>query len=594
MSNSTPETFLIEDPRISRITDKIIIGVKDGPASSNVTPYKFNSNSSSATMWNINVPSENTLIDRHLVVRTNITVNCKFTPDNTVPTTVSTVPTAFPLNSILQSASLTVNNSKVSVQSAEILPILQKQFSQQYLSKNLQGTPNYVDKYFGRATDAHTNKHSSGSYWSNFANAEKDTDTVARGGCAGCSARLFGGVITDVNGLDVMHTSQTIAAGVAAEYTIQFNYQVDEPLWGVPTCELNENESNFIGVKRLEVILQYGELKNICNIHLTNTVAIPTLTFNAGLAKGPGTTSTTVIDDTSTLVCKYMSLHASQYAKLSKRNIVNFDEFVNYPSQKSRTHLDAFEISSNELSLGQIPDKIYITVKPQPSQKSPRFSNNLCFPITSLNIKFNGIAGLMSDRTMADLFVISRRNGSNQTWAEFSGIVKTSNGAAQSDVLSLGSIIVLDPVRDLGLSDMLSASSLGSFSCQVRANVGVMHGVALADMQDVQLDVLCNYAGVMIIENGVSQLLSGLLTKEAVLSTKAKGSSNIDYEDVEKMAGGSIMKQGKSVIGKIIKSERGRVAKGLDRNVDGVVDKGADYGATKAKDYAHNRLSKYM
>jgi len=141
---------------------------------------------------------------------------------------------------------------------------------------------------------------------------------------------------------------------------------------------------------------------------------------------------------------------------------------------------------------------------------------------------------------------------------------------------------------------MLSASSLGSFSCQVRANVGVMHGVALADMQDVQLDVLCNYAGVMIIENGVSQLLSGLLTKEAVLSTKAKGSSNIDYEDVEKMAGGSIMKQGKSVIGKIIKSERGRVAKGLDRNVDGVVDKGAEYGATKAKDYAHNRLSKYM
>ena len=56
------------------------------------------------------------------------------------------------------------------------------------------------------------------------------------------------------------------------------------------------------------------------------------------------------------------------------------------------------------------------------------------------------------------------------------------------------------------------------------------------------------------------------------------------------MAGGNIMKQGKSVVGQIIKSERGRVARGLDGNVD----KAVDYGAAKAKDSAHNRLSKYM
>ena len=50
------------------------------------------------------------------------------------------------------------------------------------------------------------------------------------------------------------------------------------------------------------------------------------------------------------------------------------------------------------------------------------------------------------------------------------------------------------------------------------------------------------------------------------------------------------MKQGKSVIGRVIKSERGRVARGLDANVD----KAVDYGAVKAKDSAHNRLSKFM
>jgi len=186
---------------------------------------------------------------------------------------------------------------------------------------------------------------------------------------------------------------------------------------------------------------------------------------------------------------------------------------------------------------------------------------------------------------------MSRRNGCQQTWGEFSGTVKINDiDGVQADAISIGSIIVIDPVRDLGLNDMLSASSLGSFSCQIRATAKGIVGVGFGVMPKVKLSVMCNYAGVMIIENGSSQLLSGLLTKEAVLSTKAKGSSNIDYEDVEKMAGGNIMKQGKKIVGRVIKSERGRVARGLDANVD----KAVDYGAVKAKDSAHNRLSKYM
>ena len=181
MSSVNPTTFLIEDPRLSKISDKIVIGVKDGPASSSVMPYKFNSNSSSTTMWNLNVPSENTLVDRHLTVRAKITVNATFTHTTGTDTVVSAVPAAFPLNQILQSASLKINNSKVSVQSADILNVITKQFSQQYLSKNLQGTPNFVDKYYGLASDAFINRSSASSYWSNSSYAEKDTDTVGRG-----------------------------------------------------------------------------------------------------------------------------------------------------------------------------------------------------------------------------------------------------------------------------------------------------------------------------------------------------------------------------------------------------------------------------
>jgi len=590
MSNSNPETFLIEDPRISKISDKIVIGVKDGPASSSVTPYKFNSNSSSMTMWNLNVPSENTLVDRHLTVRAKITVNATFTHINGTNTVVSAVPSAFPLNQILQSASLKLNNSKVSVQSSEVLNVLTKQYSQQYLSKNLQGTPNYVDKYYGLASDAFDNKSSASSYWGNSSYAEKDSDTVGRGDATGCTITLTG---AGAAGVDVLNNNHTIIAGTATGvYTLQCVFDVEEPIFALPTTELNENESSYIGVKNIELILQYGDLSSLINANVTQGVTNLDLTFNAGMAAG--TITNTVIADDSTLVCKYMSLHASQYAKLSKRNVINFDEFVSHPITHNRTAED-FSIISNELSLTQIPDKIYITVRPQPSERKPRYSNNLGFAIDGLNIKFNNVAGLLTDRSMRDLYVMSRRNGSQQTWGEFSGTVKVNDAAGvQTDATSIGPIIVIDPVRDLGLNDMLSASSLGSFSCQIKVNAKGMLNIPYTDMTKVELAVMLNYAGVMIIENGSSQLLSGLLTKEAVLSTKAKGSSNIDYEDVEKLAGGNIMKQGKSIIGRVIKSERGRVARGLDANVDGVVDKGAEYGATRAKDAAHNRLSKYM
>jgi hypothetical protein len=369
-------------------------------------------------------------------------------------------------------------------------------------------------------------------------------------------------------------------------------FSVDEPIFGLPTTELNENEANYIGVSSIEMVLQYGDLQNIINVHCVAGGVDKVLTFSPGVNALAGTATSTVLADNSALVLKYMSLHPSQYAKLSKRNVINFDEFTNTPTTLIRSaNPDTFPINSNEISTNQIADKIYVSVKPQPFSQSPKFSNNLCFPIHGLNIKYNGVAGLLSDRTMADLYVMSRRNGSNQTWAEFSGIVKINNAAgAQVDALSIGSIVVIDPVRDLGLSDLLSASSLGSFSMQINVTVGKMFGVDHNAMPSVELSIIQNTAGVMIIEKGVSQLLSGLLTKESVLKTKAKGSSNIDYEDVEKIAGGSVMKQGKSVVGKLFKSERSRVARGMD----GQVDKGVDYGAAKAKDYAHDKLSKYM
>ena len=121
--------------------------------------------------------------------------------------------------------------------------------------------------------------------------------------------------------------------------------------------------------------------------------------------------------------------------------------------------------------------------------------------------------------------MMSRRNGSQQTWSEFRGIVKNKNGESYTGI---GSIICIDPIRDLGLSDFLSSGSLGQFSFQATVNYanilgheygldGIEPTTATADQfKAMEIATICNYGGISINDKGSSSTMSGLLTKQAV------------------------------------------------------------------------------
>jgi hypothetical protein len=169
-------TVLISDSRYKDITDSVTIGVKDGPASVIHQKYQHNSNSTSSTLFNVNIPSENTLIDRNIHVEGRISCYYETAIAAGETITFKVVPAAFPMNQALQSASLTLNNSKLSVQTQDVLQVYLKQFHQKILSKHCEMTPSYVDKYFRRVEDAA--ESGSSSYMSGIESAEKDSDTV--------------------------------------------------------------------------------------------------------------------------------------------------------------------------------------------------------------------------------------------------------------------------------------------------------------------------------------------------------------------------------------------------------------------------------
>jgi len=172
-------TVLINDSRYNAITDRVTIGVKDGPASVSYQKYQPNSNSTSSTLFNVNVQSENTIVDRNIHIQAKISCYYTTTIEAGSEKSFKVVPSAFPLNQALQSCSLTLNNSKLSVQTQDILRVYLKQFHQRFLSKNCQMTPSFVDKYYGKVESAVENDSAS-SYMSGIESAEKDSDTVGR------------------------------------------------------------------------------------------------------------------------------------------------------------------------------------------------------------------------------------------------------------------------------------------------------------------------------------------------------------------------------------------------------------------------------
>ena len=165
---------------------------------------------------------------------------------------------------------------------------------------------------------------------------------------------------------------------------------------------------------------------------------------------------------------------------------------------------------------------------------------------------------------------MSRRNGSMQTWGEFRGVIKNKSGVESAGI---GSIIVIDTVRDLNISDFLSSGSLGQFSFQATVTFenimnhtfGAGTTAATADnFEAIEIATICNYGGILINDKGSSSTMSGLLTKQAVLEAKAGNNPTINYEELNEMVGGNFTKAGMTTMSNILDSFK-RTGKALNK-----------------------------
>ena len=575
------KTCLVQDSRISNITDVETYAVFAGPSQSNYQNFAATSASSSALIWNVQIPSENIVIDRHLLIQSTVTLTLNLVfPDalddgeNVLVFDYGLTDSlqAFPLNSLCNTQQMTINNCTVSQNTKDILPMLLRMYDKRKLNRYNSTCPSLPDSYYSEYANG---LGCLNNVLAGYNNSSLDDDFQPRGGFPVKILSVVHG-FTAGGSADTDDTLVFVSGTTNNVWSIVLQFTTTEPFICLSPW-INTNSNNQAGLVGVNNISANLSIDSTCKrVFSTMNEYIQSISLGATI----GTTVYQPFTD-SKLLFNFLSLQPEDYRKVSSKNCIPYMDYPRYlSSTASTTSIDAMVIdeftglatlssttlTSQSLQLSMIPDLILITVrKPMSTQDWADSSSFLT--INSISISFNNTAGILSSANPQQLYEISYRNGSAQSYYEFAGLAKSNyTGFVDEDgnitysqdlvgrgvqVGTTGSLLVLNPVLDFNLPSYLSSGSLGQFNLYFTINVSNQTN---QDILAPEICIVCCNSGIFTTQLGSSVVNTGILTKEEVLRTKEQ-EPIMDNTDHKRYVGGNLTNFGMGNMYKLLKSK---------------------------------------
>jgi hypothetical protein len=241
------------------------------------------------------------------------------------------------------------------------------------------------------------------------------------------------------------------------------------------------------------------------------------------------------------ILLNLLSLQPEHYEKLSARNVLPYLDLPRYIFSATETiqPQSSATIAVSNYQLNQIPDLFIICARLPMSLQNWNWSSSY-LTINSITINFNNKSGILASATQQQLYQLSQKNGSSQSYFEFLGnaLVNNNTTGLPTNIATTGSLLVLNPSLDFGLESFYSAGSLGQYSLQFTLNITNQTSQAITP----EIVLLCVNSGLFITENGVSVTQTGILTKQVVLDTKSKKPHDtVDTTLYHRIIGGNLM-----------------------------------------------------
>jgi hypothetical protein len=541
---------LVKDDRLN-VTDAIQYAVHKGGQNMTSSQFQAISQSASSCTWNIQVPSEQTLIDRRVLWQSTVLLKLTVTgnADNAgqmpINYAVTDALSAFPLHQLATVMTCTINNNSVSLNVRDILPALLR-FNDRRELQRYNGYTTVMPDLVGQYSDAVGANLNSLGAWSNAA----DNDLYPRG------AFQLDGISVGIDGLTKLPSPLVAPAPLAVGVTqyIYVQFTSTEPLlvspfiWGHPQA----NNQGFYGVQNMNMVFNIGDASRVWRT-ANNTAAAG----NSPLGATYINAASVVNFSDSRLIFNFLTPHPSDL--MPARNCVPFYELPRFITSPG-VPFDAFipsttaltpvikTLSTSSLQLNQIPDKLIIQVR-NPLSATAWGQPDAFLCIRGLSINFNNQSGILASSTLQDLYRYSVENGSNQSWQEFSGfasIPEPTAGCGRKIPMS-GSLLILEFGKDIQLTeDYYSAGSLGNFNLQINLQVAnqLPYGVT------PEIVLIAMNSGIWCNERGTSAQYTGILTKSDVLEASAQ--EPMYQSSVKRMIGGGFLDSLKSLAGHVL------------------------------------------
>jgi hypothetical protein len=534
MSNDFKKV-LVKDDRLAGVTSQITYAVCKGAQNMTAAQFQAISQSTSSHTYNIQVPSEQTLIDRKVLWQSTVTLQINYVnlPANTrvINYGYTDALAPFPLHQLVTVMTATVNNNSVSINLKDVLPSILRFNDRRDLQRYNGYTPVAYDTYGNYQDGVGANNNVLASW-----NLTSDNDLNPRGSWV---LESFG---NDAGGNPIyVSTSATVPtpfvpSGAISSGSVFVKFKVSEPLLLSPFlfCNPRSNNQSFYGIQNMNFVLNIGD-GNRCwrTANSWITGCLPT-NFTG-----------------SQLIFNFLTSHPSDL--LPSRNCVPYYELPRYlttnisPFGAFGSGTDTQVVRSQTLQLNQIPDKLVINVRRAMGDQKPTDTDSF-LTIKGISINFNNNSGILASATQQDLFRFSVENGSNQSWYEFSGSANRANANGSVRIPTSGSLLVLEFGKDIQLvEDFYSAGSLGNFNLQLQLNVQNQYNVPV---NNAELVIITMNSGVFVCEKGTSSTYTGLLTKQDVLDVSTQ--EPYGKSDVDRLVGGGFLDTLKSVGSKLL------------------------------------------
>lgn len=425
----------------------------------------------------------------------------------------------FPVSSIIDNASLTLNGQKMNIQLARQIHPLGKYFFNDVEVANtfLSASPSAPDQ------------------------SQEYSDLVAsvRNPLNAFYQTPINGYIGRQNGFTVSQNSESTAAGQLLTSVININ--VFEPLFINP-FQFKHASSSFLHI-------------NTFDVNLTFLTTWPNRIWSAVNAAGGASNVTIPINSITGTIngvgsnaqCLFLTEFITPQETMLLPRVLKYNYTELNPYITSASSVPAHTstvIQSNSLQLSTVPRAIYIWVRQNFNLLSQNcHETDSYFSIEQLRIQWNNKDSIFSSANNLQLYSMCVESGLNCNFREFSGeaIPKTYRRdapavpSAQTQIYPIGSVICLRMGIDIPLDALTSVGCVGNYSLSMQVNCTNLKNYAVTP----ELYISTQVDGMLTLAMAYANVKTALLTPSNIFAAiDAQRKAPISTNDVNELSGG--------------------------------------------------------